>query len=136
VQVGEERAAVEVPPGAFLAVVVDRQLEVTLRAGEPRSSWMLGPHVDPLVVDGHLDPAHLPRWEESQQVPVELGVTHHTIVADHPRTDPANTSSQKLPTQNPEAPKKEGRHDEDHEAAADWIADRLPPSTFQEEQAS
>ena len=87
-------------------MVVDRQLEVTLRAGEPRSSWMLGPHVDPLVVDGHLDPAHLPRWEESQQVPVELGVTHHTIVADHPRTDPANTSSQKLPTQNPEAPRK------------------------------
>jgi len=84
VQVGEERAAVEVPPGAFLAMVVDGELEVTLRAGEPRSSWMLGPYVDPPAVDGQLDPAHLPRSYESQQVPVELGVTHHTIVAELP----------------------------------------------------
>jgi hypothetical protein len=104
VQVGEERAAVEVSPGAFLAVVVDRELEVTLRAGEPRSSRMLGPDVDPPAVDGKLDPAHLPRSYESQQVPVELGVTHHTIVAEHLLSDPANVSSPGLPMQNPEAP--------------------------------
>jgi hypothetical protein len=64
---------------------------------------MLGPDVDPPAVDGQLNPAHLPRNYESQQVPVELGVTHHTIVAEHPLTDPANTSSSRLPTQNPEA---------------------------------
>jgi hypothetical protein len=37
-------------------------------------------------------------------VPVELGVTHHTIVAEHLRTDPANVSSPGLPMQKPEAP--------------------------------
>ena len=103
-QVGEERTAVEMAPGAFLSVVVDREFEVTPRAGEPRSFWMLGPDVDPPTVDGQLDPAHLPRSYESQQVPVELGVTHHTIVAEHLRTDPANVSSPGLPMQKPEAP--------------------------------
>jgi hypothetical protein len=93
-------------PGAFLSVVVDREFEVTPRAGEPRSFWVLGPDVDPPTVDGQLDPAHLPRSYESQQVPVELGVTHHTIVAEHLRTDPANVSSPGLPMQKPEAPFK------------------------------
>ena len=85
-------------------MVVDRELEVTLRAGEPRSSWVLGSHVDLLFVDRNLDPARLPRWEETRQLPVELGVTHHTIVAEHPLTDTANTSSSNLPTENPEEP--------------------------------
>jgi len=87
-------------------MVVDGELEVTLRAGEPRSSWMLGPYVDPPAVDGQLDPAHLPRSYESQQVPVELGVTHHTIVAELPLSDPANVSSPGLPMQKPEAPSR------------------------------
>jgi hypothetical protein len=37
-------------------------------------------------------------------VPVELGVTHHTIVAELPLSDPANVSSPGLPMQKPEAP--------------------------------
>jgi hypothetical protein len=42
-------------------------------------------------------------------VPVELGVTHHTIVAELPLSDPANVSSPGLPMQKPEAPIKGAR---------------------------
>jgi hypothetical protein len=67
---------------------------------------MLSPHVDLTAVNGELDPAHLPGCDESQQVSIEIGVTHPSIVADHLRVRSANTSSQRSPTQDPEAPRK------------------------------
>jgi len=91
-------------PGPFLAVVVDRELGAAFGAGEPSPLGMLGPHVDPAPVDRELDPAHLPGGDESQQVAVELGVTHLAIVAEDLDVVLANICSCDSPTQNPEAP--------------------------------
>jgi hypothetical protein len=104
VEVGQELAAVEVPPGSLLAVVIDRQQGGALRAGEPCLPWMLGPHVDALAVHRQLDAAHLPRLEQPQQVAVELGVTHPAIVAAALRPLPSNTCPLTPPTEKPEAP--------------------------------
>jgi len=104
-QVGQERAAVEMAPDPLLGVVVDGQLGAALRTREPGALGMLGPHVNPAAVDRQLDAAHLPGRDESQQVAVELGVTHHAIVADTVHVDLANVSSTHSPTENPEEPK-------------------------------
>jgi EAL domain-containing protein (putative c-di-GMP-specific phosphodiesterase class I) len=92
-------------PGPFLGVVVDRKLRPAFGAGKPSALRMLHPHVDTAPVDGQLDPAHLPWSDESQQVAVELGVTHRPIVAEDLHVGLANISSGNSPTHKPEAPK-------------------------------
>ena len=57
-----------------------------------------------------LDPTHLPGGDESQQVAVQLGVTHIAILAEDPRCDLANIRSINSPTQNPEEPKRYVAH--------------------------
>jgi len=59
-QVGQERAPVQMAPGPLLGVVVDRKLGAAFGAAKPSALRMLRPHVDPAPVDGQLDPAHLP----------------------------------------------------------------------------
>ena len=44
---GEELAAVEVAPLPLDSVVVDRELDLALRAGEPGPLWMVDPYIDP-----------------------------------------------------------------------------------------
>ena len=61
VQERRELAAVEVPPGPFLGVVVDGKDPVALRTGKERPLRMARPGVHALVANGELDPAHLPR---------------------------------------------------------------------------
>ena len=80
VQVGEEPAAVQMPPRPFLGVVIDRQFPLALRAGEASSPRMLRPHIHPTIGHRQLDPAHLPRGDQTQQMPVQLGVTHPKIM--------------------------------------------------------
>jgi len=107
-QVGQERAAVEMTPGSFLGVVIDRELCIALRASEPSALRMLGPHVHSTPVEGQLDPINLPGGDESQQVAVELGVTHLAIIAEDLDVVLANITSTTSPTQKPEAPEIRG----------------------------
>lgn len=76
---------------------------------EDLTSLMLGPPVDPGTSDRELDPTHLPARDESQQVPVALGVEHLAMLAEDLGRDLANTRSIGAPTQNPEEPKMVGR---------------------------
>jgi hypothetical protein len=80
VQVGEEPATVQMPPRPFLAVVIDRQFPLALRAGEASSPRMLRPHIHPPIGHRQLDPAHFPRGDQTQQMLVQLGVTHPEIM--------------------------------------------------------
>jgi hypothetical protein len=41
---------------------------------------VLSEDVDPPLFSGQLDPAYLPRGLETQQLTVELGVTHDSIL--------------------------------------------------------
>jgi hypothetical protein len=47
---------------------------------------MLRPHIHPPIGHRQLDPAHLPRGDQTQQVPVQLGVTHPGIMPLTPRS--------------------------------------------------
>src|SRR5450631_4528517 len=86
------------PPRPFLGVVIDRQFPLALRAGEASSPRMLRPHIHPTIGHRQLDPAHLPRGDQTQQMPVQLGVTHPGIM---PRDRLITT---RKPTEKPEAP--------------------------------
>jgi len=105
-EVGQERAAVEMAPGPLLGVVVDRKLRPAFGTGKPSGFRMLGPQLDTAPVYKQLDPTHLPWSDEPQQVAVELGVTHRPIVAEDLHVDLANISSGNSPTHKPEAPPK------------------------------
>ena len=70
----QERARVQMPPRAFLGVVIDRQLVFAVRAGEPGAARMDNPYLHPTVFGRQLHPFHFPRGDQSQQMPVQLGV--------------------------------------------------------------
>jgi len=91
-------------PGSFLGVIIDGQLCTAFRASEPSALRMLGPHVHSTPVEPQLNPTHLPGGDESQQVAVELGVTHLAIVADAVQVNLSNIRSPHSPTQKPKAP--------------------------------
>src|SRR5665648_980872 len=74
------------------------QHPLALRAGEASSPRMLRPHIHPPIGHRQLDPAHLPRGDQTQQMPVQLGVTHPGIM---PRDRLITT---RKPTEKPEAP--------------------------------
>ncbi len=81
VQIGQEPATVEVAPGPLLAVVVHRQRRIALRTGEANAFGVADPHVNSHLSHRQLDPIHLPRLNDTQQMAVELCVTHSAIVA-------------------------------------------------------
>src|ERR1035437_4171084 len=87
---GGEPAAVEVTPGPLLSMVVGREFMITLRARPADPSRMSSPHVDPSILDGQFAPAHLPGWLETQQLTVELGIAHDSILPPMARSSPHN----------------------------------------------
>jgi len=44
------------------------------------SSRVIDPHIDPLVANREFHPVHRPRRRQSQQLLVQLGVTHANII--------------------------------------------------------
>ncbi len=54
-------------------------LGVVVRAGEPGPARMNNPDIHPSFLGRKLDPFHLPRGDHTQQMPVQLGVTHDPI---------------------------------------------------------
>lgn len=102
-----ELAAVEVPPGPFLGVVVDGKDPVALRTGKERPLRMARPGVHALVANGELDPAHLPRGTRGPTGSGKAPCLASDMVARPFTPPPANICSPTSPTENPEAPKFE-----------------------------
>lgn len=74
------------PPGPLFGVVIDRQLALAVRAPEPGPLGMLHPYVHAAVLGRQVDPFHLPGRDQSQQVSVQLCVSHETDPAADQRT--------------------------------------------------
>lgn len=87
----QERTRVQMSPCPLLTVVIDRQLDTAVRAQEPGPAGMFHPHIHAPVPDRQLHPAHLPRGNQSQQMAVQLGVTHTPILAPPGESTPDPT---------------------------------------------
>ena len=79
------------PPCPFLAVLIDRQLGIAVRAEEPGPLGMFHPHIHAPVLDRQLHPAHFPRGNQSQQMAVQLGVAHSPILPPSGQSTPDPT---------------------------------------------
>ena len=82
------------PPRPLARVVIDRQRHIAVRAGEPGPARMLNPHVHPAVGYRQLDPPHLPRSPQSQQMAVQLGVAHAANPAADRPSNPSRTHTE------------------------------------------
>lgn len=90
-QVRQELATVEMPPHAFLGVVVERQLGATLATRPAHALDVAGPHVDPLLGDLQFHRSDRPRLFESQQMAVEFDIAHGASPPDQmePELEPS-----------------------------------------------
>src|SRR5664279_1070023 len=68
------------PPPPLGGVVIDRQRRIAVRTDEPSPVRMAHPHVHPPINHRQLDPIHLPRSYQSQQMAVQIGVAHEPIL--------------------------------------------------------
>ena len=69
-------AAVEVPPGPLVRVIMQPAEVPALRAGPPLTSLVREADVDPLLLDVEVDLLDGPRRRDAQEVAVELRVLH------------------------------------------------------------
>jgi len=76
VQVRHELAAVQMPPCAFLAVIVHREFPPAHRTWPPNSVRMTCTHVNALALHVQLNPTDKPGSLEPKQVPVQLDIAH------------------------------------------------------------
>ena len=100
VQVGLELATVQMPPGPFLGVIVQRQRLGAVRARPRRVLRMFGPDIHALPLNVQVHAAHGPRRLQAQQVLIQRSVLHGRSLLGRPYYPFS------LPTGNPEAPKK------------------------------
>ena len=77
-QVGHELAAVEMPPHAFLGVVIEPHRSPALGTRPPDILGVTRPHVDPLLLDAQFHRPDGPRRFEAQQMAVEFDIAHGT----------------------------------------------------------
>jgi len=73
-QVGQELATIEMPPHAFLGVVIEPQRGPALRARPADVLGVARPHIDPLPRDVQFHRPDGPRRFEAQQMAVEFHI--------------------------------------------------------------
>lgn len=80
VEVGLERAAVQVAPRPFLIVIVQPTVLAALGTWPRLHLVVLGPHIHALLLHIELDAVHGPRFLETQELSVQFGVAHAGMI--------------------------------------------------------
>src|SRR5439155_1190909 len=86
-------AAVQVPPGALVGVVVYAQFDAALRARESSPARVAEVHVNAQVRHVHLHALHRPWRRHTQQLPVQLDAVHRVTPARRLRESVSATSA-------------------------------------------
>ena len=83
-QNGLELAAVQVPPGPLLVVVVKPARRFALRARPRLAVDVIGVDINPVLLHVQLDAGDRPRRFQSQDRPIKLRFSHEAIVVATP----------------------------------------------------